>query len=315
MPTRHRRPGSRARAARERNERLVTSYTATVTQRMGAGIQALSRDRMLYHQELSANIAWKRDGKSTITVTGARQALPAITRGEKVPDDLDSDVRWLVVNPAEDYLGMLGSDEDGFVYPLREGGEQDYRLRSAIPRSSPSRAGSRSGSSSSRSPPVARSGSSWRARSGSTPTPTVWSAPCSVPPGRTTCAATATRTISKDVPSWVNAGRNQVHHHGVWALRGPLVDAALCARSTRSATRVVAGYSGQVRAGVFRLRGRRRNAPARREHLPAGRHGPRREPEDDARTRGPWRALRDSLGPFADECRDRISERSRIESA
>lgn len=119
---------TRARVARERNERLVTSYTATVTQRMGAGIRALSRDRMLFHQELSANIAWKRDGKSTIEVTGARQALPAITRGDKVPGDLDSHFRWLVVNPAEDYLGMLGSDADGFVYPLREGGEQDYRF-------------------------------------------------------------------------------------------------------------------------------------------------------------------------------------------
>ena len=26
---------------------------------------------MLFHEELSANIAWKRDGKSTITVTGS----------------------------------------------------------------------------------------------------------------------------------------------------------------------------------------------------------------------------------------------------
>ena len=118
---------TRARAARERNERLVTSYTASVTQKIGAGIRALSRDRMLFHQELSANIAWKRDGKSTIEVTGARQALSAVTRGEKVPGDLDANVRWLVVNPAEDYLGMLGDDADGFVYPLKEGGELDYR--------------------------------------------------------------------------------------------------------------------------------------------------------------------------------------------
>ncbi len=117
-----------ARGARERNERLVTSYTATVSQRMGAGIHALSRDRMLYHQELSANISWKRDGQSTITVTGAREGIPVAKRKEQVPGDLDSDVRWLVVNPAEDYLGMIGSDADGFVYPLREGGEQDYRF-------------------------------------------------------------------------------------------------------------------------------------------------------------------------------------------
>src|SRR5690349_21900747 len=71
---------ARARQARDRNERLVTSYTATVTQRMGAGIHALSRDRMLWHEELSANIAWKRDAQSTITVTGARQAVPVAMR-------------------------------------------------------------------------------------------------------------------------------------------------------------------------------------------------------------------------------------------
>jgi hypothetical protein len=118
----------KARGARDRNERLVTSYTATVTQRMGAGIHALSRDRMLFHEELSANIAWQRDGKSTITVTGARQAIPVATRKDKVPGDLDASVKWLVVNPAEDYLGLIGDDDDGFIYPLREGGERDYRF-------------------------------------------------------------------------------------------------------------------------------------------------------------------------------------------
>ena len=119
---------ARTRGARERNERLVTAYTATVSQRMGAGIHALSRDRMLFHQELAAKISWKRDGPSTITVTGARQAIPVATRKDQVPKDLDASVRWLVVNPAEDYLGMIGVEEDGFVYPLKEGGELDYRF-------------------------------------------------------------------------------------------------------------------------------------------------------------------------------------------
>lgn len=122
---------SRARAARDRNERLVTSYTATVSQRMAAGVHALSRDRMLYHEELTANIAWKRDAPSTITVTGARRGVPLIKNRLQVPGDLDASVRWLVVNPAEDYLGLLGSDEDdGFVYPLKQGAEQDYRYAS-----------------------------------------------------------------------------------------------------------------------------------------------------------------------------------------
>ena len=121
---------ARARAARERNERLVTSYRATVTQRLGAGIKALSRDRMLFRQELAAKIEWHRDGPSRIEITGAREALPVVTRGDHVPDDLDSQTRWLVINPAEDYLRVVGLDDDndGFVYPLREGGERDYRF-------------------------------------------------------------------------------------------------------------------------------------------------------------------------------------------
>lgn len=121
---------ARARAARERNERLVTSYRATVTQRLGGGIKALSRDRMLFRQELAAKIEWHRDGPSKIEVTGAREALPIVSRGDHVPSDLDSQTRWLVINPAEDYLRVVGldNDNDGFVYPLREGGERDYRF-------------------------------------------------------------------------------------------------------------------------------------------------------------------------------------------
>jgi len=117
------------RAARERNERLVTSYTATVSQRIGVGIRALSRDRMLYRQELAAKIEWKRDAPSRIELIGAREGIPVVKRGDQIPEDLEDQVRWLVVNPAEDYLRIAGldDDDDGFVYPLREGGERDYR--------------------------------------------------------------------------------------------------------------------------------------------------------------------------------------------
>jgi hypothetical protein len=119
---------TRARGARARNERLVTAYTASVSQRMGVGIRALSRDRMLFREELAADISWKRDGKSSITVTGARRALPVVRGKQVVPDDLDASVKWLVINPAEDYLAFIGDDDDGFIYPLREGGERDYRF-------------------------------------------------------------------------------------------------------------------------------------------------------------------------------------------
>ncbi|MFI5207192.1 MAG: hypothetical protein ACHQX4_04150 [Gemmatimonadales bacterium] len=121
---------ARARAARQRNERLVTSYTADVSQRIGVGIHALSRDRMLFHQELAAHIEWYRDRPSRIDVKGARQGIPIAVRGEQVPEDLVDQVRWLVIDPSEDYLRVIGAaDSEGFVYPLVVGGESMYRFR------------------------------------------------------------------------------------------------------------------------------------------------------------------------------------------
>ncbi|MGE3615321.1 MAG: BamA/TamA family outer membrane protein [Gemmatimonadales bacterium] len=122
-----------ARAGRERNERLVTSYTANVSQRFGVGIRAARRDRMLYRQEMTAKIEWYRDKQSKVEVTGAREGVPIALRKDQVPEDLRGNVRDLVINPAEDYLRVVGvdnedGDNDGFIYPLREGGERDYRF-------------------------------------------------------------------------------------------------------------------------------------------------------------------------------------------
>src|SRR5690606_39130874 len=120
-----------ARGARERNERLVTAYRARVSQRLGIGIRALSRDRMLYRQELVADISWRRDSISTVRVIGAREGVPVATRGDQVPTSLESDVGGLVIDPASDYLRFLGSDndDDSFIYPLRQGGDALYRFR------------------------------------------------------------------------------------------------------------------------------------------------------------------------------------------
>jgi hypothetical protein len=121
---------AQVRAARERNERLVTSYTATVKQRIGVGIRAVSRDRMLYRQEMVAKIAWKRDAPSTIEIVGAREGVPIAVKGDRIPEDLEETARSLVLDPAEDYLRLIGGErnDDGFVYPLRVGGESDYRF-------------------------------------------------------------------------------------------------------------------------------------------------------------------------------------------
>lgn len=119
---------ARLRAARDRNERLVTSYQVTVRQRIGFGLRALSRDRMLYRQELVARIDWKRDSTSTITMVGAREGVPVAQRRDEIPHDLDADASSLVINPAQDYLRLIEGDEDGFAYPLAAGREADYRF-------------------------------------------------------------------------------------------------------------------------------------------------------------------------------------------
>lgn len=120
-----------ARAARERNERLVTMYTARASQRIGVGIRALSRDRMLYRQELVAKITWRRDSVSTVEAIGAREGVPVAMRKDQVPSSLRGDLSDLVLDPASDYLkvfGMGDPNDGGFVYPLRDGGERDYRF-------------------------------------------------------------------------------------------------------------------------------------------------------------------------------------------
>ncbi|MEK7381511.1 MAG: hypothetical protein AAB075_10910 [Gemmatimonadota bacterium] len=119
---------TRLRAARDRNERLVTRYTVTAKQRIGVGVRALSRDRMLYRSEVVVRIAWNRDTASTVEVVGAREGIPIATRGDRIPEELDDLAGDLVLNPSEDYLRLLGSDDDGFSYPLRPGGELDYRF-------------------------------------------------------------------------------------------------------------------------------------------------------------------------------------------
>ena len=119
----------RLRAARDRNERLVTSYNVTAKQRIGVGIRALSRDRMLYRNELAVRIAWQRDAPSRVEVLGAREAVPVAQKGDQMPEDLDEQVRDLVLNPADDHLRLIaGDDDEGFIYPLREGSESDYRF-------------------------------------------------------------------------------------------------------------------------------------------------------------------------------------------
>ena len=50
-----------ARARRETIDRSITAYQTTLRERIGVGIRALRRDRMLYRRELALRIDWRRD--------------------------------------------------------------------------------------------------------------------------------------------------------------------------------------------------------------------------------------------------------------
>jgi hypothetical protein len=117
----------RAREHRSRAERLVTAYEAFVRQRIGVGMRALRRDRMIFHQGLAARIRWRRDTTSVIEMVGARQAVPVAMPGAHVPQGLADWAGFLAFDPAEDYLRLIANDTDGMLSPLAPNAEQRYR--------------------------------------------------------------------------------------------------------------------------------------------------------------------------------------------
>ena len=136
-----------ARARRETIDRSITAYRTRMRERIGVGIRALRRDRMLYRREIALLIDWRRDGVSQIDVIGARQSVPAAVPDPELPEDLKSDAGDYAFDPADDRLtiGFGGGNERTrrdstqdstrhrdveFRHPLAPGSEADYRFAS-----------------------------------------------------------------------------------------------------------------------------------------------------------------------------------------
>jgi surface antigen Omp85-like protein len=133
-------------AARERREtidRSITAYHTRVRERIGVGIRALRRDRMLYRREIALQIDWRRDSVAHVAVIGARQTVPAAIPEPSMPEDLKSDAPDYAFDPADDRLtiGFGGgkADRDStrdstkhhdveFRHPLAPGSEAHYRF-------------------------------------------------------------------------------------------------------------------------------------------------------------------------------------------
>jgi Omp85 superfamily domain len=135
-----------ARQRRETIDRSITGYRARMRERIGVGIRALRRDRMLYRRELTVQIDWQRDSVTRIDVVGAREAVPAAIPKPKLPDDLKSDAGDYAFDPADDRLSVGFGENDErsaadtardstrhhhditFSHPLAPGSEKDYRF-------------------------------------------------------------------------------------------------------------------------------------------------------------------------------------------
>ncbi|HLZ46074.1 MAG TPA: hypothetical protein VKQ05_10405, partial [Gemmatimonadales bacterium] len=139
-----------ARQRRETIDRSITAYRTRVRERIGVGIRALRRDRMLYRREIALQIDWRRDSLGRITVIGARETIPAAIPKPSLPEDLKSDAPDYAFDPADDRLTMdFGGGGGGgdnarrdstqgrdstkhhdveFRHPLAPGSEADYRF-------------------------------------------------------------------------------------------------------------------------------------------------------------------------------------------
>ena len=124
-----------ARARRETVDRSITAYRVTMRERIGAGVRALRRDRMLYRRELALRIYWRRDSVGSIDVIGARQVIPAVRARVELPEDLKGDVTDYAFDPADDGITVgFGRSDDGegkgvrLGHPLAPGSEADYRF-------------------------------------------------------------------------------------------------------------------------------------------------------------------------------------------
>jgi hypothetical protein len=144
-----------ARERRARVERGIDMYRVTARERIHAGVEAMTRDRTLFGQEMAVRIEWHRGQTGTLQVLGARQAAPAADRRSRVPEDLRSELPGLAFDPDELQLSLFqfganmdveddeerAREEAGVdsadveidmspIDPLSAGSEAHYRFRS-----------------------------------------------------------------------------------------------------------------------------------------------------------------------------------------
>jgi hypothetical protein len=131
----------RARYARFLQDSTLTSYDATVKQRLSAGlnVKAIGRDRLLFRMELAARVRWNQSNRVWVDMLGARSAVPVSFPGARVLTGMAEMVPIPYFSGSERLMwwfnfdgGEGDNDEDAFsyVHPLERGAESVYEYRS-----------------------------------------------------------------------------------------------------------------------------------------------------------------------------------------
>src|SRR5258708_33181048 len=128
-------PGARelvrqARLRRETAARQIAGYHVFAKERISLGLRALRFDRLFYRRELAAHISWHRDAPDTVTMDGAREAIPVVLSKVQLPEDLKGDAPDLAFDPANERIGSGLSESSYWRHPLASTGERDYRFQS-----------------------------------------------------------------------------------------------------------------------------------------------------------------------------------------
>jgi hypothetical protein len=133
---------ARARRARLEQDSTLTSYDATVKQRLSAGlnVKAIGAERLLFRSELAARVRWTQSNRVWVDMLGARTAVPVSFPGARVLSGIAEVVPIPYFTGSERLMwwfnvggGDVDDDDDtpvSYVNPLERGAEALYEYRS-----------------------------------------------------------------------------------------------------------------------------------------------------------------------------------------
>src|SRR5437868_3760709 len=85
---------------------------------------------LLLQQPDTAAVHARATHRAQMRAQNAARRDSVVMRGDHLPENVEGDVDWLVLDPSADYLRLAGDDAEGFVHPLSANSEVDYRFSS-----------------------------------------------------------------------------------------------------------------------------------------------------------------------------------------